>query len=94
MLWYALKIYIQIQLLSKNKCSVKILISDIKSEFIKIVNNLLRSKVDLFSHCYLHVNCQYRENVVIRKYIFINIIHVSIISHYNIKSLILRLITL
>ena len=41
--------------------------------------NLCRSKVDRFSYCYLHVNFQYRENVVILKYIFLNIIHIYII---------------
>ena len=34
-------------------------------EFIKMLPNLYRSKVDRFSHCYLHVNFQYRENIVI-----------------------------
>ena len=62
----------------KSKCFAKILFNDIKSEFIKIVPNLYRSKVDRFSHCYLHVNFQYRENVVILKYIFFNIIHIYI----------------
>ena len=57
-----------------------ILFGDIKSEFIKILTNYLyRSKVDRFSHCYLHVNFQCRENVVILKYIFLNTIHIYII---------------
>ena len=51
--------------ISKNKCSAKILFKDITSEFLYILQNLYRSKVDRFSHCYLHVNFQYRENVVI-----------------------------
>ena len=34
--------------------------------------NLYRSKVDRFSHFYLHVNFQGRENVIILKYIFLN----------------------
>ena len=63
----------------KSKCFAKILFVDIKSEFIKILPNLYRSKVDRFSHCYLHVNFQCRENVVILKYICFNIIHIYII---------------
>ena len=49
----------------KSKCSAKILFGDITSEFIKMLPNLYRSKVVRFSHCYLHVKFQYRENVVI-----------------------------
>ena len=49
----------------ENKCSVKILLLDIKCEFIKMLSNLYRSKVDRFSHYYLHINCQYCKNVVI-----------------------------
>ena len=41
--------------------------------------NFYRSKVDRFSHCYLHVHFQYRDNVVILKYIKKNIIHIYII---------------
>ena len=37
------------------------------------------SKVDRLSHFYLHVNLQYHENIVILKYIFLNIIPISII---------------
>ena len=62
---------IQIRYISKSKCSENILFGDIKSEFIKMLPNLYRSKVDRFSHCYLHVNFQFRENVVILKYIFL-----------------------
>ena len=51
-------------------CSAKILFGDIKSEFIKMLTNLYRSKVDQFSHFYLHVNFQCSANVVILKYIF------------------------
>ena len=47
---------------------------DIDSEFINMLQNLYRSKVDRFSYCYLHVNFQYRENIVISKYIFFNIL--------------------
>ena len=42
--------------ISKSKCSAKILFGDIKSEFINLLANLYRSKVDRFSQCYLHVN--------------------------------------
>ena len=65
--------------MSKSKCSAKILFGDIKSEFINILPNLYRSKVDRFSHCYLHVYFQCCENVVILKYICLNIIHIYII---------------
>ena len=65
--------------ISKSKCSAKILFGDIKNIIIKMLPNCYRSKVDRFSHCYLHVNFQYRENVVILKYIFFNIIHIYII---------------
>ena len=37
--------------------------------------NVSRSQLDRFSYCYLHVKCQYRENGVIWKYIFLNIIN-------------------
>ena len=50
---------------SKSNYSVKILFGDIRIEFIKIVPNLYRSKVDRFSHCYLHIIFQYHANVVI-----------------------------
>ena len=33
----------------------KILFGNINSEFIHILPNLYRSKVDRFSHCYLHL---------------------------------------
>ena len=56
--------------MSKSKCSAKILIGDIGSEFIKMLPNLYRSKVDRFSHCYLHVKFQCCENVIILKYFF------------------------
>ena len=62
--------YTNLIYISKSKYSVKILFGDIKSEFIKMLPNLYRSKVDRFSHCYLHVNFQSREKVVILKYIF------------------------
>ena len=51
--------------ISKSKYSAKILFRYIKSEFIKMLPNLYRSKVDRFSHYYLHVNFQCRKNVVI-----------------------------
>ena len=41
--------------------------------------NLYRSKVDRFSHYYLHVNFQCRENFVILKY--------NLHIYYNIKSI-------
>ena len=63
----------------KSKCSAKILFGDIKSEFIIMLLNLYRSKVDRISHCYLHVNFQCRENVIILKYMFLDIIHIYII---------------
>ena len=44
-----------------------------------MLSNFYKSKVDRFSYCYLHVNFQYRENVVILKYIFLNIIQIYII---------------
>ena len=65
--------------ISKSKCYAKILFGDIKNIIITILPNLYRSKVDRFSHYYLHVKFQYRENVVILKYIFLNIIHIYII---------------
>ena len=52
------------RLISKSKFSVKILYVDIKSEFIQFYR-ICRSKIDRFSHCYLHVNLQYLKNVVI-----------------------------
>ena len=36
--------------ISKNKCSSKILFEDIKIEFLKMLQNFYRSKVDGFSH--------------------------------------------
>ena len=55
----------KIRFILKRKCSSKILFGDIKNEFIKLLPNLYRSKIDRFSHCHLHVNFQYRENIVI-----------------------------
>ena len=60
----------KIRYISKSKCSAKILFVDIKNIVINILPNLYRSKVDRFSHYYLHVNFQYRKNIVILKYIF------------------------
>ena len=71
-------IYINIRLISKNKCSVKILFGDIKGEFVKFLPNLSRSKVDRFSHFYLHVFIFRTVNIVKMSY-FLNIIHISII---------------
>ena len=42
--------------------------------------NFYRSKLNLFSHFYLHINFQYRENVVILKY--------NSHIYYNIKSIV------
>ena len=63
---YTNSIYIYI---SKSRCSEKILFGDIKNIIITFLQNCYRSKVDRFSHFYLHVNFQYSENVVILKYI-------------------------
>ena len=41
--------------------------------------NFSSLKADRFNHCYLHINSQYRENVVILKYIFFNTIYIFII---------------
>ena len=68
-----------IRYISKSKCSAKILFGYIKSEFIKMLQNLYRSKVDRFNHRYLHVNFQCPENVVILKY--------NSHIYYNIKSI-------
>ena len=47
--------------------------------------NRYRSKVDRSGHCYLYVNCQYRENVVILNYIYLNNSYI----YYNIKSILI-----
>ena len=66
--------------ISKSKCSAKTLFGDIKSEFIKMLQYLYRSKVDRFSQCYLHVNFQCREHFL--KY--------NSHIYYNIKSILVR----